>query len=109
MTASPPSRGAWIEIVRHLILIKNYVSRPPRGGRGLKLMVLLVLCHLLVLSPPSRGAWIEIVVGTSELVNLRESPPTRGAWIEMLNQIVGFLFKTSPPSRGAWIEITVDK
>ena len=33
---SPPSRGAWIEIIVFLV------------------------CILLVVSPPSRGAWIEI-------------------------------------------------
>ena len=36
---SPPSRGAWIEIIRH---------RRNRESRGK--------------SPPSRGAWIEIFV-----------------------------------------------
>ena len=35
------------------------MSRPPRGGRGLKYIVIGLLGVILV-SPPSRGAWIEI-------------------------------------------------
>ena len=33
---SPPSRGAWIEIVGWYAVDRNRRSRPPRGGRGLK-------------------------------------------------------------------------
>ena len=58
-TASPPSRGAWIEI-------------------GLSLEGLPVLE-----SPPSRGAWIEIPRLVSRAAIKSPSPPSRGAWIEM--------------------------
>ena len=57
--ASPPSRGAWIEII--LWPFVGYHRR----------------------SPPSRGAWIEI----NRLLPLfwvMWSPPSRGAWIEIL-------------------------
>ena len=33
---SPPSRGAWIEIRKFKGLEKTESRRPPRGGRGLK-------------------------------------------------------------------------
>ena len=33
---SPPSRGAWIEIVMVGVASVRSNSRPPRGGRGLK-------------------------------------------------------------------------
>ena len=33
---SPPSRGAWIEILIKYTLFYHTGSRPPRGGRGLK-------------------------------------------------------------------------
>ena len=33
---SPPSRGAWIEILGEETADHAVVSRPPRGGRGLK-------------------------------------------------------------------------
>ena len=33
---SPPSRGAWIEIIRNVNKWKSAIRRPPRGGRGLK-------------------------------------------------------------------------
>ena len=33
---SPPSRGAWIEILSFLRLSLWFSRRPPRGGRGLK-------------------------------------------------------------------------
>ena len=35
---SPPSRGAWIEIVMGCMGGAAVISRPPRGGRGLKLL-----------------------------------------------------------------------
>ena len=56
---SPPSRGAWIEIL---------LSRWTRT--------------LEIPSPPSRGAWIEIAPlwGIWEILR---SPPSRGAWIEI--------------------------
>ena len=56
---SPLSRGAWIEIMVVNEWVQQKVSRPSRGGRGLK-------CghgHAskgAVRSPLSRGAWIEI-------------------------------------------------
>ena len=55
---SPPTRGAWIEMIRVLEAAEVCVS------------------------PPTRGAWIEI---PSALVTsgAGRSPPTRGAWIEM--------------------------
>ena len=35
---SPPARGAWIEILQFLVRKKRLFSRPPHGGRGLKLL-----------------------------------------------------------------------
>ena len=57
--ASPPSRGAWIEIQQF----------HPSAGRAR--------------SPPSRGAWIEIIVLPLHRGS-PPSPPSRGAWIEIL-------------------------
>ena len=56
---SPPSRGAWIEIL--------YLGEAKAGYRR---------------SPPSRGAWIEMNSRSRGLL-LKSSPPSRGAWIEM--------------------------
>ena len=56
---SPPSRGAWIEIVIVSGVEWMQSSRPPRGGRGLKLHTLST-ARPPTASPPSRGAWIEI-------------------------------------------------
>ena len=36
VAVSPPSRGAWIEMVAHPLLSQTRYGRPPRGGRGLK-------------------------------------------------------------------------
>ena len=33
---SPPSRGAWIEIFLSVLFLLSRPRRPPRGGRGLK-------------------------------------------------------------------------
>ena len=51
---SPPSRGAWIEILPWAQSTRRRPGRPPRGGRGLKLTVdgLLAAAEK---SPPSRG------------------------------------------------------
>ena len=57
---SPPSRGAWIEIVIVSGVEWMQSSRPPRGGRGLKLYP-RVSTEEQAKSPPSRGAWIEIM------------------------------------------------
>ena len=57
-------------------------GRPPRGGRGLKLIWSSWLL-LSVRSPPSRGAWIEIKHWQRKK-GLYASPPSRGAWIEIL-------------------------
>ena len=78
---SPPSRGAWIEISVRAARPPVPQSRPPRGGRGLKWLI-LALSPVYWLSPPSRGAWIEIQTGEHR-VAAAESPPSRGAWIEI--------------------------
>ena len=57
---SPPSRGAWIEML-------IFASTATVG----------------VKSPPSRGAWIEILSYSWNIFAVRPSPPSRGAWIEM--------------------------
>ena len=76
--ASPPSRGAWIEIVQ---------STSPT--------------YLTLSSPPSRGAWIEIVV-YQLLKEAFRSPPSRGAWIEMVRGIraLGRLSYVAPLAGG---------
>ena len=72
--------------------------RPPRGGRGLKL-----LGHeRLVLSPrrpPRGGRGLKfVVVGVPPAAIL--SPPSRGAWIEMLNRLFHFLNPKVAPLAG---------
>ncbi len=57
---SPPSRGAWIEmLLLAVVLLQSFTS------------------------PPSRGAWIEITVYKLSS-SIPMSPPSRGAWIEIL-------------------------
>ena len=56
---SPPSRGAWIEMEKKKETALYKLSRPPRGGRGLKLPHIWDNA-LRIGSPPSRGAWIEM-------------------------------------------------
>ena len=79
--ASPPSRGAWIEMQTLPIVDRVDDGRPPRGGRGLK-CVIPVNGHIAPVSPPSRGAWIEIT-GSRRTMDEYMSPPSRGAWIEI--------------------------
>ena len=56
---SPPSRGAWIEIL---------VGRPPNNT---------------LLSPPSRGAWIEILPRASAQAFGRGRPPRGGRGLKL--------------------------
>ena len=60
-TVSPPSRAAWIEIVK---LYGN---------------------EILAESPPSRAAWIEIFCKSCQS-SYMSSPPSRAAWIEISKQ-----------------------
>ena len=57
------------------------LSRFPRGKRGLKLFLILLLI-LLIRSLPSREAWIEIS-GPAPPALLVRSLPSREAWIEI--------------------------
>ena len=56
---SPPARGAWIEIAGWCRCLPPSSRRPPRGGRGLKYGGSTLPVGALW-SPPARGAWIEI-------------------------------------------------
>ena len=59
LTASPPARGAWIEM--------EINRKDTRDGQ----------------SPPARGAWIEIGKVIEVERDIKASPPARGAWIEI--------------------------
>ncbi len=80
---SPPSRAAWIEIVKGISLQVKGKSRRLHGRRGLK-------CGYVYhedgtgMSPPSRAAWIEITSDTVACERSLTSPPSRAAWIEMI-------------------------
>ena len=69
-----------------MILIKSYaislMSRAPYGARGLKFLLSLVVCPVL-LSRPVWGAWIEILVVPQDSEEVM-SRPVWGAWIEMI-------------------------
>ncbi len=62
-TASPPARGAWIEIHWIPLVPGAGFCRPPHGGRGLKSLIKAFSCAASM-SPPARGAWIEIRYGS---------------------------------------------
>ena len=77
MQVSPPARGAWIEIFDRREIKSTPGSRPPHGGRGLKLIVSFFMI-LAILSPPARGAWIEITLRFITKVVLSVAPRTGG-------------------------------
>ena len=52
---SPPSRGAWIEIIVWEYTPDAEYSRPPRGGRGLKSLYQLCQMPEHDPSPPLAG------------------------------------------------------
>ena len=81
MTASLPSRGAWIEMSRSSVAVCALSSRSPRGERGLK----------------------SIVGGSADIADRRSPRGERGLKSPLVK---GFCKKSlSLPSRGAWIEI----
>ena len=52
---SPPSRGAWIEIVIVSGVEWMQSSRPPRGGRGLKLKNTETASRTIAVAPLAGG------------------------------------------------------
>ena len=81
MIASPPARGAWIEIDEKRAWAVELARRPPRGGRGLKYP--FTVCF----PGPSRR------------------PPRGGRGLKLKADVHHFFASMSPPARGAWIEI----
>ena len=57
---SPPSRGAWIEILKPSWSIFGQLSSPPSRGAWIEIVRSVIMSEIWA-SPPSRGAWIEIV------------------------------------------------
>ena len=82
--ASPPSQGAWIEILKSFVITQKGGGRPLHRGRGLKFD-----------DPQSVGV-------------LHRRPLHRGRGLKYDIIIPRFKGKLSPPSQGAWIEIAGD-
>ena len=57
---SPPSRGAWIEILEAMADYFHVTRSPPSRGAWIE-MAMMLHCSCSMASPPSRGAWIEIL------------------------------------------------
>ena len=77
--SSPPSRGAWIEILLMMFHLPRQKGRPPRGGRGLK-WANLGTHTMRKVSPPSRGR------------GLKWCCPSQTACCSPFSFIVSFLF-----------------
>ena len=52
---SPPSRGAWIEIFPFVSQKTISRGRPPRGGRGLKFRLLILIKNFVIVAPLAGG------------------------------------------------------
>ena len=127
---SPPSRGAWIEIISRRTAFRPGYCRPPRGGRGLKSNALMFSRACACWSPPSRGrglkclrrtstyagrrvaplagAWIEMARAQTSRPSLARSPPSRGRGLKWrVHRLLRRGAASPPPSRGAWIEMMV--
>ena len=74
---SRPARGAWIEILRILLLSILIKSRAPHGARGLK-FYLIRGSERTRQSRPARGAWIEIIGLTVIRVITKHVAPRTG-------------------------------
>ena len=62
------------------------MSRPPHGGRGLKLVTLLLDGGAGDCRPPHGGRGLKFLQLTLPFLLLRSSS-TRGTWIEMLSSL----------------------
>ena len=78
---SPPTRGAWIEIIFFSSAPARSGRRPPHGGRGLKSRSKKQGVRSTG-RPPHGGRGLKFQYLPVPLIQLG-SPPTRGAWIEM--------------------------
>ena len=76
LSASPPTRGAWIETVMVAAEMMCQPS-PPTRGRGLKRLPGTSRRNS-GRSPPTRGAWIETAAEPGAAARLRQSPPHGG-------------------------------
>ena len=77
MRRRPPTRGAWIETWMPQALGQRVRVAPPRGGRGLKLILLAVRFAFRRVAPPrgGRGLKRERYAGYGKVC---ESPPHAG-------------------------------
>ena len=82
MQKSPPARGRGLKLLILILLTMRTVS-PPARGRGLKPLCLIFFRSWLIVAPRA-GAWIE----TTRVVPCRNCAycvaPRAGAWIETL-------------------------
>ena len=60
LLSSSSTRGTWIEIPNRMVIPACGISRPPHGGRGLKLDC-QGLSERGYKSSSTRGTWIEIM------------------------------------------------
>ena len=101
---SPSSRRAWIEIEKQPGQARNHISRPPRGGRGLKYWW---PCQLAVRRngrPPRGGRGLKSSRAIWQPCSRRRPPRGgRGLKFGALARVVRA--ELSPSSRRAWIEI----
>ena len=123
---SPPSRGAWIEIIRYLSIAIILLSRPPRGGRGLKSLINRITIakqsrpprggrglklygfggrNWSFCRPPRGGRGLKSETDGAGIPRRCGRPPRGGRGLKFLLWRWIGLTSVSPPSRGAWIEI----
>ena len=101
---SPPVRGAWIETYDCGEIGGLGQRRPPCGGRGLKLIWMVLVSILKVMSPPVRGAWIETRRYAPATDATWRRPPCGGRGLKPVAPLSPPGWLLSPPVRGAWIE-----
>ena len=62
LTASPPARGAWIEMMYDLDVMQAGQTSPPARGAWIEMSTIYASFIGILLSLPARGAWIEIMM-----------------------------------------------
>ena len=95
---SSSSRRTWIEIRPRLQSVPVCPSRPPRGGRGLKFIVIDNIA-VFISSSSSRRTWIEIARLLRDGCR-KESSSSRRTWIEMWKYAATILRGCCRPPRG---------
>ena len=103
VVGSSSTRGTWIETQEEADAFVEESSRPPHGGRGLKLHA-RGRARGGRKSSSTRGTWIETYCTAPGPFATSGRPPHGGRGLKPVEPSAFFIFSVSSSTRGTWIE-----